>query len=1323
MPRCDRRAWASAPALCLLLLLPVSAQTSTAAATLSPAAPTTQHVSVTGGKCMTGLDFHGYTVPKGRIVVEYGSSLEIYCFIDPHFVATKGRNASDIRFYRNATPLPEEYIQVLNATTARLLEPHPEVSSSKYYCRLHQGGKKQSLLCLNEVVVAYKPQPVDKFSCLSWNWESLNCTWTAPENPLRTRYKIMYALFGRGTRWVYKCPQETEDSGYCYWDTRTDPMFRPTHQYIAFMFTGSNDLGNVTFPRIKFHVFAHVLPAKPLYLVSEDITTNSALLQWDIAMNMKKFPPGLDRKIQYKSVCDPSDAWETADTSQLEKMSTNYTLTGLRYPNALYDVRLYLKSPMATGDHMWSEPASHTFKTLPTVPSFPPKTDSGSFHIIGRLNRRDIIIYWQRIPRCSENGDDFSYDVSSVEQNGKLVNIKPNKIGKSYAQFDQLTTDSYTFRIVSTNKEGPSEESSVVHVPSKQTLPPTPTGFTKYVNEKGVIQLSWNHPSDKEWAGMIDSYTVFWCQNDRDGPNHCSGFLNWTRVSKDVRTMNITVREGKVYEFAISSNTNTSSSGMIWATCTLRPNSGLEKVKEIEISSVGSTYIEVHFEMECQNRLQNVSQYNIYYCPIVSPHNATCRTEEEVLIVRGHNVSVQANITSLQPYTTYMIYVAREANGIMSDASNLKYTTTLEAAPTIPLDVTVTGVTNDSMTVSWVPPLSMNGKLNHYDVLYNHHLVELGPEEKESVTLRNLSSYTVYNVYVRACTMPRSLECSNYTEPVTKRTEIGLPGTIERPVAHVQNFSRIVFKWKAPDHAGGKLDYYQVWVQPSDDANATRVYNITATQAANRTADIKIPECRDPNRIYRLAIRAVNVNDQRPKRSFFGPWSEWAEAYCSSVDPIEMTTIVTWCVVSVSILVFFFIVGYLMWKLVAWFNVAHKIEVKLPPGLAPLTIDKEKEDGYHMNVPWQIYSIRDAGKAGGDARGEPDCTLLGSGAQRSPSGDSSGCSSDRDCPSSSLTTATRVSSATDSGAEADGERCRQTRPLSCLFSADYPGAKAAPAAASWSTPDLTAALAGACLAPAPAVAASALGGSARDVPSGGGEPYCRAGYLPSPPPPPPPLAASRGYVSVASVSTAPKQPPPLTGSGSVDDWLSALEAAEVVGSKQQPLGAEVDKAAAGRGYVSLPFASGVATAAPAASVPGYVTLASLPARGDDPPPPAPPPAQEDVPPFIRQRMADMRALRRRRRADQRPEAASDPGVIIPAKDVEADVPAYYAPETEAAPDYVKLSYVQCRPDSHSVDSGTANSEDSSDERPQSPPVSLSETAQTREAPSLLMSFR
>lgn len=1310
MPTCDRRAWASALALCLLLLPPVLAQTSTADATLPPASPTTQHVSVTGNKCMTGLDFHGYTVPKGRIVVEYGSALEIYCFIDPHYVATKGRNASDIRFYRNSTPLPQEYIEVLNATTARLIEPRPEVSSSKYYCKLHQGGKKHSLLCLNDVVVAYKPQPVDKFSCLSWNWDSLNCTWTVPENPLRTRYKIMYALFGRGTRWVYKCPRDTEDSGYCYWDTRTDPMFRPTHQYIAFMFTGSNDLGNVTFPRIKFHVFAHVLPAKPLYLVSEDITTNSAVLQWDIAMNMKKFPPGLDRKIQYKSVCDPSDAWETADTSQLEKMSTNYTLSGLRYPNALYDVRLYLKSPMATGDNMWSEPASHTFKTLPTVPSFPPKIDSGSFHIIGRLNRRDIIIYWQRIPRCSENGDDFTYNVSSVEQNGELVNIKPNKIGKSYARFDQLTTDSYTFRIVSANKEGPSEESSVVHVPSKLALPPTPTGFTKYVNEKGVIQLSWNHPSDKEWEGKIESYTVFWCQNDRDGPNHCSGFLNWTRVSKDVRTMNITVREGKVYEFAISSNTNTSSSGMIWATCTLRPNSGLEKVKEIEISNVGSTYIEVHFEMECQNRLQNVSQYNIYYCPIVSPHNATCRTGEEVVIVRGHNVSVQANITKLQPYTTYMIYVAREANGIVSDASNPKYCTTLEAAPTIPLNVDLVAITNDSITVFWQPPTSMNGKLNHYDVRYNNQYVEVGPEDPTRVVLKNLSSYTVYNVSVRACTMPRSLECSHYTEPRTARTEIGLPGSMERPVAHVQNFSMIVFKWRAPEHAGGHLDLYQVWVEPSDDANATRVYNMTRAQAANRTAYIKIPECRDPNRIYRLAVRAVNVNGQQ-RRTFFGPWSEWAEAFCSSVDPTEKMTIVKWCLISVSILVFFLLTGYLVWKFAAWLNVAHKIEVKLPPGLAPLTIDKEKEDGYHMNVPWQIYSIRDAGgaaKAGGEAAGEPDCTLLGGGAQRSPSGDSSGCSSDRDCPSSSLTTATRVSSATasDSGAEADGGGYRQARPLSCLFAADYPGAKAA--AASWSTPDLTAALAGA----APA----------RDVPAGGGEPYCRAGYLPSPPPPP--LAASRGYVSVASVSAAPKQPPPLAGSGSVDDWLSALEAAEAVGAKQHqqpPPGAAVDKCAAGRGYVSLPFAPGAAApaaAAPAAASPGYVTLAGLPARPDDRPPlaQAPPPAQEEVPPFIRQRLADMRALRRRRR----PDAAADPGVIIPAKDVEADVPAFYAPETEAAPDYVKLSYVQCRPDSHSAGDGTAHSEDSSDEQPQTPPVSLSETAQ---APSLLVSFR
>ena len=52
------------------------------------------------------------------------------------------------------------------------------------------------------------------------------------------------------------------------------------------------------------------------------------------------------------------------------------------------------------------------------------------------------------------------------------------------------------------------------------------------------------------------------------------GLLNWTHVPHNLNVKNITVPENKIYQFAISANTANSSSGLLWATCTVYHNKG-----------------------------------------------------------------------------------------------------------------------------------------------------------------------------------------------------------------------------------------------------------------------------------------------------------------------------------------------------------------------------------------------------------------------------------------------------------------------------------------------------------------------------------------------------------------------------------------------------------------------------------------------------------------------------------------------------------------------------------------------------------------------------
>jgi hypothetical protein len=60
--------------------------------------------------------------------------------------------------------------------------------------------------------------------------------------------------------------------------------------------------------------------------------------------------------------------YQVANTSLLKHLNDSYTYTleGLKYANTLYDVRVYMKSPLAVGEDKWSAPTINTFRTKPT---------------------------------------------------------------------------------------------------------------------------------------------------------------------------------------------------------------------------------------------------------------------------------------------------------------------------------------------------------------------------------------------------------------------------------------------------------------------------------------------------------------------------------------------------------------------------------------------------------------------------------------------------------------------------------------------------------------------------------------------------------------------------------------------------------------------------------------------------------------------------------------------------------------------------------------------------------------------------------------------
>ncbi|XP_049829136.1 cytokine receptor-like [Schistocerca gregaria] len=1048
--------------------------------------------------CMQLRDKPGYTVPPGDISVEYGKPLEILCVLDAEHDATAGSNASDIAFERNGSPVPSKNVQVVNSTTARLYMEHAEpAGNAYYYCLLKPSGRKPTTVCMNRVAVGYPPRDlkIENFTCVSRHLKNLNCTWQVPENPIKTTYSISYTYGLPETRYLngVKCPDENSPNfGYCYWDDKTDPMYREKDETYYFKISAENVLGNHTFEEIEFNQWAHALLDKPEFLNGSSKTTSSVYLHWQIDPNLKPLP--LKYKLLYKSEtseCDTTDEWKQVDTSDFNWKRSSFNLTDLPYANFLYDVRLYIAPAKAKGDDVWSEPAAFTFRTEPMPPASPPELAPGSFQVIGKESTRDVLIFWKRLPRCRENGDDFRYKVVAKEVGTAKPELEDPQPKSSYARFSNLSLNAYEVSVYAVNKEG-SSKPAVILIPEKVQTPPQASRIVTVVKENGVVQLNWDRALPEVGTKKAESFTVFWCQNEQLTSVHCSGLLNSAVVSSEKAEATIQTRPGKVYEFGVAVNSGNASSGITWVTCTLRPDSVYGRVSMPIVLKTAATFLEISFKVDCLNGLKS-AHYQVQYCAIDGPTKPQCRGAVETLAVSTNSTEVLVNVTELQPYTTYRLSVipADEDGKPVGDRSKWVNVTTMETRPSPPRNVTLEEVTGERAVVSWLEPLPLNGVLQRYVVRYGGRAIDVAAGQGTRVALP-VDGDREYSVVVEACT---NQGCTPAPRPLALRSRVGPPGPVARVAVRPQPAGRLALAWEAPVPPGGPRHLYQALLLHAASGR-NRTLPLRPAAPHNLTDVLDVPFCdADPDASYKVAVRAINLDEHNGM--LLGNWSEWTDAYCRITGGLQKGRVLLWCAGTLGVLAACAALVVGGRRLARWWRLARGVQVKLPPGLAPPPADKrDRDEEGCVRTPWLLYGREKAAAAPRSPSHEETTLLRGGGVARCDSGGGgSSAGTGSDCALSSLTSATTAASDSDGDAEADaaGGKPRAARQWSTFSDGSV----------SRSTPNLWEAEA------APPHAA-----------------YCRAGL---------PEAPAAGYVTVASA--------PYVRRGSLDGWPHTVAAA------------------------------------------------------------------------------------------------------------------------------------------------------------------------------------
>uniref|UniRef100_A0A672H8J6 Tenascin C n=1 Tax=Salarias fasciatus TaxID=181472 RepID=A0A672H8J6_SALFA len=145
--------------------------------------------------------------------------------------------------------------------------------------------------------------------------------------------------------------------------------------------------------------------------------------------------------------------------------------------------------------------------------------------------------------------------------------------------------------------------------------------------------------------------------------------------------------------------------------------------------------------LEWRNSRAEVDNYRIKYGPLSGGEHG------ELLFPPGPKDSTQAKITGLRPGTEYGMGVT----ALKDERESLPTTTNAVTALDAPRDLTVTEVTETTMTLEWKRP---RAKLDSYRLVYvsadGHRAEDVVPGGAESHTLRGLTPGMLYTISISA---------------------------------------------------------------------------------------------------------------------------------------------------------------------------------------------------------------------------------------------------------------------------------------------------------------------------------------------------------------------------------------------------------------------------------------------------------------------------------------------------------------------------------------------------------------------------------------------
>ncbi|CAO1402264.1 unnamed protein product, partial [Diamesa tonsa] len=306
-----------------------------------------------------------------------------------------------------------------------------------------------------------------------------------------------------------------------------------------------------------------------------------------------------------------------------------------------------------------------TFKGYPREPFFSPNMEPGSFSIDENDN---LHLYWKRIYSTDFNGDNFTIQITNEHKYPRNQSCNPTiNILTSSATFekDQFSARSGAkFKLLSSNEVGPAKEASFIEIPSEDHLSKD-ASFIEIPSEDDlcgkpeniqVVQLDkdytilWEKPKgDYE----ITSYTVFWCITLKG--SQCDVPIELRKFNGTDRRFEYQSSDHNL-KFAVSANTDSSTSGMTWEQCKAGNDSTLiGQIEPMENIKTFTNKIVLEWAPKCEDSFI-VKNYTVEYCP-VKDMNSDCFEAKTTYITN----TTTHSLDNLRSNTLYKISVTMQS--------------------------------------------------------------------------------------------------------------------------------------------------------------------------------------------------------------------------------------------------------------------------------------------------------------------------------------------------------------------------------------------------------------------------------------------------------------------------------------------------------------------------------------------------------------------------------------------------------------------------------------------------------------------------------------